>query len=482
MENPTSSITSISAEELFPPESQEQPFEDVYTKGYYATEEISPEQADSLDWAEQFVIGTVICKTSLPEATKRLTEQEFTGETHRRFWRAIMRLNEAGVSISEVAIHNDLIDHGERKPGEKEYLFNLDKAAEYGTKEDELPYYVGKIREKSASRKMCRLSKRASEELDRGRKPQEVRLRLIQELEKLGEAGSEKILISVKDGLEPVLSEFLEIKENKREIIGLPSGISDLDRATGGFRPGELTVIGGRPGQGKSSLLFAIPAYNAKNGTPALIISLEMNVQAVYRRVVYAEAGVNWQAVKTGRAMESDQTAMTEAINRLYSTEKLTVAYLNDCQLQEVKETARQWAKKNPGGIIAIDYLGYIKAPGHENRNQELGEVCRGLHDLAGELNIPILLGCQLNRELEKREGGRPKYSDLRDSGEIEQVADLILLLWLEPEENPCNPRPIRPAEIIIAKQRDGVIGAIRVQFNTRLARFENIASPKRAA
>jgi len=469
--------TELSSEELFPGGTLEPPFENAFAHGYYAAQQIEPVQLDSLDCAEQFVIGTVISNNALPDAVRRLTERDFAGETHRRFWRAVMRLNEAGIGFDPVDILADLADHNERKPGEDEYLLSLDEKAKYGTEEEKLPYYVGRMKEKSAERKFDRLLKRAGEEKGRGQKIHEVRLALIRELEQLGETESGNRIISVKEGMDSVFSEFVEIKEGKKDLIGLPSGLSDLDKATGGFRPGELTIVGGRPGQGKSSLLFAVCAHNAKNGTPALIISLEMGAQAVYRRIAYAEAGVDWQAVKTGQAGETDQIAMNEAANRLHHAEKLSVAYLHDCQLQEIKETARAWHRKNPGGLIAIDYLGYIQAPGSENRNHELGAVCRGLHDLAGELDLPILLGSQLNRELEKREGGRPRYSDLRDSGEIEQVADLILLLWLEPEEDLSRLSSLRRAEIIIAKQRDGRIGAIHTQFNPRLARFENLPS-----
>ena len=275
--------------------------------------------------------------------------------------------------------------------------------------------------------------------------------------------------------------DMLYNRDNPNDITGVPSGFADLDRMTSGLQPGDLVIVAGRPSMGKTSLAMNIAEHVAlEAGLPVGIFSMEMASTQLVMRMLGSVGKLDQHKLRTGRLQDEDWQRLTHAVGKLNEAPIHIdeTAALNPLELRaRARRLHRQYKSL---GLIVVDYLQLMSASSSgENRATELSEISRGMKALAKELNCPVMALSQLNRSLEQRPNKRPVMSDLRESGAIEQDADLILFIYRDEVYNPeTSDKGI--SEVIIGKQRNGPIGTIRLAFLGEYTRFENLADPTR--
>ena len=267
--------------------------------------------------------------------------------------------------------------------------------------------------------------------------------------------------------------------ENQSDITGVPTGFTDLDQKTAGLQPGDLIIVAGRPSMGKTAIALNIAEYvGIDYGLPVAVYSMEMSGEQVAMRLLGSIARVSQHKIRTGRVEEADWKSVTDGLGKLQNANIYIdeSGALNPLELRaRARRLYRQCGKL---GLIVVDYLQLMSATraDSENRATELSEISRSLKALAKELHVPIMALSQLNRGVESRTDRRPLMSDLRESGAIEQDADLILFIYRDEVYSPDKPESKGKAEIIIGKQRNGPIGMVELAFLGQFTRFENLA------
>jgi replicative DNA helicase len=291
--------------------------------------------------------------------------------------------------------------------------------------------------------------------------------------------------------IEPLLTETVEridmlySRENKNEVIGVPSGFVDLDRMTSGLQSGELIIVAGRPSMGKTTLVMNMAEHVAIHEKKAVaVFSMEMSGTQLAMRMIGSVGRLDQHELRTGTFREDDWGRVTEALGKL-SEAQIHIDDTAGLNVLELRSRARRLHRQCGGlSLVVIDYLQLMSGTGggrEENRATEIAEISRSLKSLAKELKVPVVALSQLNRSVDSRQDKRPMMSDLRESGAIEQDADLILFIYRDEVYNPDSPRK-GIAEIIVAKQRNGPVGKIELTFLGKFTRFENFAGPDRYA
>ena len=296
----------------------------------------------------------------------------------------------------------------------------------------------------------------------------------------IAEAGSRvrQGALSVKALLPQVIDQIDEWHSNPGSLRGLPTGFTDFDKMTGGLRPGDLVVVAGRPAMGKSTLAVNMAEYAAvhpNTRASVAIFSLEMPAEQVITRMLASVGGVPLSNLRSGQISDDDWVRITSATNQL-SEAKIFVDETPALTPTELRARARRIKREHGLDLILVDYLQLMQVPGtKENRATEIGEISRGLKVLAKELGVPVIALSQLNRAVEQRENKKPVMSDLRESGAIEQDADMILLIYRE-EVYDKNTTKRGIAEIDLVKHRNGDIGTFLLTFQGQYTRFANYA------
>ncbi len=280
--------------------------------------------------------------------------------------------------------------------------------------------------------------------------------------------------------LDQVASEYYDmiqyLYEHQDEPLGIPSGFNDLDALLGGFQKGDLIIAAGRPGMGKTSFLLSL-ALNAvrRSHQKVAIFSMEMSRDQIIQRFVASETGIDTQRLRLGRLTEEEWTRFTLSIANL---SELGV-YIDDTpalSAVQLRTKCRRLQAEYGLGLVMIDYLQLMNSGSRtENRVQEISTISRGLKELARELKVPVLAASQLSREVERRQDKHPVLADLRESGSIEQDADVVMFLYRDEVYNEDTEYP-NMAEIIISKHRNGPIGAVNLYFHKQLTRFDNLS------
>lgn len=283
----------------------------------------------------------------------------------------------------------------------------------------------------------------------------------------------------VKDTTMEVLGSIECLYEKRGEPTGISTGFPDMDRITDGFHSGEMIVIASRPAIGKTSFALNIIEHSVLNlKIPVAIFSLEMSAHQIVQRLLCSRAKISLQTIRDGFMRDSDFNKLTVAASELAES-KIIIDDAANLNILELQKRCRQLKSKHNIQMIVVDYLQLLWSPsrrGQENRQLEISDISRGIKALAKELGIPIIAISQLNRNPELRAGGKPRLSDLRESGSIEQDADLVCLLTrpeFYDEDDEFNDTP-GEAELIIAKQRNGPIGEIPLTFISKFTRFES--------
>ena len=288
--------------------------------------------------------------------------------------------------------------------------------------------------------------------------------------------------VGLDEHLWPTFKHFEFLEENKGQLTGVSSGYSDIDAITNGFRGGELIILGARPSVGKSAFALNVAAGAAKKGAHVAIFSLEMTVEDIVSRILCAEAEVSLSRVRDGKLSVQDWAEVTNAIGRLESY-NISIDDTSSLNITELRAKARRELRNSEGkGLIIVDYLQLMQPSRRniENRQVEIAEISRGLKILAKDLGVPILALSQLSRAIEARKDQKPQLSDLRESGAIEQDADIVMFIdrntspGTEDEEG----RPRRgQADLIIAKHRNGPLGTVRLAFVEMYTKFKQVAA-----
>jgi replicative DNA helicase len=428
--------------------------------------------------AETAVLGGILLNNdALPLVQDLVRAEDFYIEAHRRIYESVEILSAAALPIDHVTLGNELKNRGDlEKIGGAAALANLTDAVATVAN---IEYYARIVREKAAVRRMIYAAQEvaasgfgeygnAAEYLDACEK-------------RIFEASQQTMGAPYTHVAQIVHKTFrdLELASGRTgAITGVTTGFHDLDMKTAGLQPSDLIIIAGRPAMGKTSLALNIAANAAKaSKRPAIIFSLEMSKDQIVRRMLCSEGHVDAGRMRNNSLdAKKDWPRLIEAANVLSQTE----IYVDDSSPMtpiEIRSKARRLASEKGLSLIVVDYLQLMHAGGRriDIREQEISEISRTLKGLAKELNVPVIALSQLNRGVESRPDKRPMMSDLRESGAIEQDADLILFVYRDEVYNE-NTDDKGLAEIIIGKQRSGPIGTVKVRFFNQYTLFENLA------
>jgi len=399
----------------------------------------------------------------------------FYNEAHQKIFSSIVKLFEKGQKCDLITLTEILkSENSLEKVGGVEYLSNLVESVATSAYVDE---YMKIVREKYILRTLIanatKIITEAYEEKDNVDSLLDKAESLIFEV---SQNKVERTAYPIKTILKDTIETIEKIHEKRGFVTGMPTGFIDLDKLTTGFHPGDFIIIASRPSMGKTALACNI-ALNLNSGVekvPVLIFSLEMSKEQIVQRMLCSEAKIDILKMRQGLLSDREIGELLLAASRL---EQLPI-FIDDSpslNIFELKARARRLKAKENIQIIIIDYLQLMKGTGKaENRQQEISEISSSLKSLAKELNIPVIAVSQLSRETEKRVDKRPQLADLRESGSIEQDADLVLLLYREEFYKKEEVENKGVAELIIAKQRNGPTDKIKLTFLEKCMRFEN--------
>ena len=439
--------------------------------------------------AEQSVLGGLLLdNTAWDKVADLVTEHDFYRADHRLIFQHIGGLIEHGKPADALTVAESLERSGKlAEIGGNAYLgslaLNTPSAAN-------IRRYAEIVRERSIMRNLAVVG---TEIADSAYSPSGRDAKaLVDEAEskvfQIAEAGSKSKQGFVK--IDPLLTETVERidmlynRENKNDVIGLATGFIDLDRMTSGLQGGELIIIAARPSMGKTSLAMNIVEHAALELKKAVaVFSMEMSGTQLAMRMIGSVGRFDQHELRTGTFKDDDWSRMIESVGKLNEAQ----LYIDDSaglNALEVRSRARRLHRQCGGlSLIVVDYLQLMSATGggrEENRATEIAEISRSLKGLSKELKIPVVALSQLNRSVESRQDKRPMMSDLRESGAIEQDADVILFIYRDEVYNPGNAEKQGEAEILIAKQRNGPTGMVKLTFLGKHIRFENRANPSR--
>lgn len=426
--------------------------------------------------AEQSVLGAILLdKEVLSNVTEIISGQDFYRDDHKEIFEAIMDLYERAEPIDLITVSEQLKARGSLDGvGGLEYLTNL---ANMVPTTANAKHYARIVEEKSILRRLIRASSEivnmgyeASEEvsyvLDKAEKS------IFDVLQKRNTQGFSPI----KEVLIDTFNRLEELYNNKGFITGIATGFTDLDYKTAGLQNSDLILIAARPAMGKTSFVLNIAQYAAIHAkVPVAIFSLEMSKEQLVNRMLCSEAMVDSQKIRTGKLEDSDWQKVARALGPLSEAP----IYIDDTPgvtAMEIRAKCRRLKIEKNLGLVVIDYLQLMqgRTKGYDSRQQEISEISRSLKILAKEINVPVLTLSQLSRAPEQRADHRPILSDLRESGAIEQDADIVMFLYRDDYYNPDTEKK-NIAEAIIAKHRNGSTGTVELAWLGQYTKFANL-------
>lgn len=429
--------------------------------------------------AEQALLGGILASPDIFEDVGDLLEPEhFHFGEHRLIFASVKAVAEAGRPITAVHVSEHLANHGKLdRCGGMEYLLDLESDAAVTSDAVAL---AKTIRGHANRRALIRLNHEIAELAARpgDLNDQELLHAAEERVYALSEKSGESLgAMDVNVLLGKAIDKMEEQANRGDALSGMSTGFDDIDEKIDGLRGGQLIVVGGRPAMGKTTFAMNIAEHAAyRLSAPAAVFSLEMPGEELMFRSMASMASVPLSAVRSGRATEEESSRLADAISQMRD-KPLFVIDESNLTVAQIRAEARRLKRKHDLKLIVIDYLQLISTPpssGRQNRSDVIGEISRALKLLARELDIPVILLSQLNRELEKRPNKRPVMSDLRESGAIEQDADLIVFVYRDEVYNPdSEDRGV--GEAIIGKQRNGPIGTVRLSFEGQYTRYTNL-------
>jgi replicative DNA helicase len=440
--------------------------------------------------AEMSVLGGILIDNdAINRVLEILGAEDFYRESHRKIFQAMMRLSDQREPCDLITMTDMLKKQGElEEVGGAPYLLTL---VDYVPTAANIAYYCKIVKEKAVNRKLISV---ATEIVTRGYDEQADINELLDLAQKnIYEISENKLrpqYVPVQAVLKEAFTILKTLHDRKEHVTGVPTGYVDLDHMTAGFQPGDLIIVAARPSMGKTTLALNVAEYASadphnKKKVPSVIFSLEMGKEQLVMRFLASIAKVDFGRMRTGHFLDSDWPRLTRAAGILHDA-KIFIDDTPAISVLELRSKARRLKSEHDIGLIIIDYLQLMRGGANpESRQQEISEISRSLKALAKELNVPVIALSQLNRELEKRADKRPMMSDLRESGAIEQDADVIMFVYRESvyceqcrkRDGTCTQNHERNSEIIIGKQRNGAIGTVNLAFFGEHTRFENLSA-----
>ena len=436
--------------------------------------------------AERAVIAAMLMdQDALLRATEHVVDSMFYREGHRRIFRAMVTISERGDVVDPLTLVEELNRRGELEAvGGKDYIgFLLDVVPTAANVE----YHARIVQEKAILRGVIETCTSLVSEAYEGKL---LAADLLDEAEQrvfqLSQSRGTEGFMRIKQLMWPTMERIEALQRGGRSVTGVPSGFNDLDEMTSGFQPSDLIIIAARPSMGKTALVLNIAQHVAiEENTAVAVFSLEMSKESLVQRMLTAEARVDSQLLRKGKLRDDEYPRIAKAAGIL-SSAPIWIDDTPGVSLLEMRSKARRLKAETDVGLVIVDYLQLMTGPTSENRQQEISMISRSLKALAKELHVPVLALSQLSRAPEQRtgEGKRPQLSDLRESGAIEQDADLVMFIY-RPEvyegvqDKDGNSLEGR-AEIIVGKQRNGPTGTVNLYFHKSYTRFENY-SPRLA-
>jgi len=433
--------------------------------------------------AEQSVLGGLLLdNTAWDKIAGVLREEDFYRYDHRLIFQRIQRLIDQAKPADVITVNDALKSLG--KADEVGGLVYLNALAQNTPSAANIRRYADIVRGRAVMRNLISVSDEISESAfnPNGREVSELLDDAEAKVFAIAEEGSrgQQGFVNIQGLLTQVVERIDELyhRDNPSDITGVPTGFADLDRMTSGLQPGDLVIVAGRPSMGKTAFSLNIGEHVAiDQGLPVAVFSMEMGGSQLAMRMLGSVGRLNQHSVRTGKLTDEDWPRLTYAIQKMQDAQ-LYIDETPALEPMELRGRARRLARQcGKLGLIIVDYLQLMSVRSNgENRATEISEISRSLKSLAKELQCPVIALSQLNRSLEQRPNKRPVMSDLRESGAIEQDADVILFIYRDEVYNP-DTADKGTAEIIIGKQRNGPIGSVRLTFIGEFTKFENFAA-----
>lgn len=433
--------------------------------------------------AEMSVLGGVLLENeALNRALEILVPDDFYRDSHRQIFKALIALSDRSEPADLVTLTAELKKNSQLENiGGSSYLATL---VDYVPTAANMAYYAKMVKEKSVARHMINV---ATEIVKRGYDGQEIEKTLDwaeKSIFDIAGMRSRPSYYSTREIMQDTFKAIEELYERKELVTGVPTGYVDLDTMTAGFQKGDLLIVAGRPSMGKTAFGLNIIEHatmHAKEKVSALIFSLEMSKEQLVQRMLCSVSRVDASRLRTGHLGDSDWPKLTNGAG-LLSEAQIFIDDTPAISVLELRAKARRLKAEYDLGLIVVDYLQLMQGTNSESRQQEISEISRSLKALAKELSVPIIALSQLNRSLESRTDKRPMMADLRESGAIEQDADVIMFVYREAvyceacrkRDGTCDKNHANDAEIVVGKQRNGPIGTVHLTFKGEFTRFEN--------
>lgn len=427
--------------------------------------------------AEQAVLGSMLTdKDAVISAIEVLKQEDFYREDNKAIYEAILNLYNRSEPVDIITLKAELTSMGKiDKVGGLEYLANLPEMAPTSAN---IEKYIKIVEEKSMLRNLIAT---ANEIISLGYDPTEEVETIMDEAEKkifnIMQKKNKKGYSSMKDILVDTFAELEKLYNQKQRITGVPTGFTDLDYKTAGLHESDLILVAARPAMGKSAFALNIAVNAAVRGnTNVAIFSLEMSKEQIANRILCSEAMVDSNKVRTGKMDEEDWVKLAGALGPLSESG----IYIDDTpgiSVMEIRAKCRKLKLEKDIGLVIIDYLQLVQASSSRrggSREQEIAEISRSLKILAKEINVPVIALSQLSRAPEQRPDHRPMLSDLRESGSIEQDADIVMFLYRDDYYNEESEKK-NIAEVIVAKHRSGSTGTVELLWLGNYTKFANI-------
>lgn len=425
--------------------------------------------------AEQSVIGSMIMsKDAIVEASEMITGADFYQQQYGIVFEAMVELHDEGKAVDLITLQ-DRLREKELPPEISSMEFVRDLLSAVPTSAN-VKYYAEIVAEKSMLRKLIKTTEEISNLCYLGKEKTQDILEVTEKkiFDLVQNRGSEEF-VPIRQVVLNAIEKIEKASRTQGSVTGIPTGFIDLDYKMSGFQPSDLILVAARPSMGKTAFVLNIAQYMAfHNDVTTAIFSLEMSKEQLVNRLLALESKVDSQNIRTGNLEDEEWAKLIEGAN-IIGKSHLIIDDKPGISISELRSKCRKYKMEHNLGIIFIDYLQLMTGSGRsESRQQEISEISRSLKALARELNVPVVALSQLSRAVEQRPDHRPMLSDLRESGAIEQDADVVMFLYRDDYYNKDSEKK-NIAEVIIAKQRNGPIGTVELAWLPNLTKFANL-------
>ena len=429
--------------------------------------------------AEQSVIGSMLMdREAIITASEIVTADDFYQHQYGVMYESMVELFNEGKPVDLVTLQNRLKEK-DVPPEVSSLEFVRDIITTVPTSAN-VKYYATIVKEKAVLRRLIRVNEEITNDCYLGRDPLET---ILADTEKkifdLLQSRSSGDFVPIRQVALNVLENIEKASKTKETVTGVPTGFIDLDYKTSGFQPSDFILIAARPSMGKTAFVLNVVDHVAvKKGIPCMVFSLEMSKEQLVNRMLSMESNVDSQKLRTGTLTDSDWDAVVEGVG-IIGGSKLIIDDTPGISISELRSKCRKMKLEHGLGMVIIDYLQLMTGSGKssDNRQQEISEISRSLKALAREMQAPVVALSQLSRACETRTDHRPMLSDLRESGAIEQDADVVMFLYRDDYYNKDSEMKDM-AEVIIAKQRNGPIGTVNLVWMPQYTKFANATRP----